>query len=166
MPVPGYTPGQPLLISDVNGYLTVQAAWKTAELGRAAVTAPAADPDLQLFLPDPDGIYQVKAVIRYNGLAGANNLLWTWGFPAGAAFTYSHWNYFGTPIAVPATAAAGTPQSAYTDGTAARFIMIARGAIIMGGAAGVLSFNWAQTASSATNTVVSFYSHITSRKIG
>lgn len=165
MPVPGYQPRQLLLISDLNQFCVTAAAWKGADTPRASVTSLAPDPDLTLALNSQDGIYQVKAIIRYQGAAG-NNFAWNWSIPSGASFEYSHWNYFSSAAVSPTSASPGGTQTAWCDGGAGRRIVTARGVVIMGGTPGVITLNWAQGAVSATATVVGQFSQLQARQVG
>lgn len=165
MAIPGYQPGQLLLISDLNRFGVTAAAWKGADTSRTSTTTLTGDPDLTLALGDPNGVYQVKAIIRYQGAAG-NNLQWNFTIPAGSSFTYSHWNYFNSATVSPASAAAGTAQSAWCDGGAGRRVVTMRGAVIMAGTPGIITVQWAQGTASATPTVVGQFSHLDARQVG
>lgn len=166
MALPAYSLGQTLTIADFNNYLVTPTAWKASDTPRTNTTTQTADPDLSVPLNAPNGIYQVKAIIFYQGAVG-NNFANSWLIPSGATFTHSIWHYFNSvPNVLPAWWPAGSVANGYCDGSSGRMYASYRGVCVMGGTAGSITLLWAQGTSSGTATVVAAYSHLMVRQVG
>lgn len=157
------------ITTDMIESLQVQTAIKTAATSRISTTVIVADPELQ-FAVEAGAEYIGDFYFRISGAAAADmDLQFT--TPAGASGSWaSTGRLAGTAIAdtdartsvrnaINAEIQLSTPSTSTAQGVQGAY------RITMGGTAGTFSIDWAQTVSTATNTVMEADSWITLRRV-
>ena len=159
MPMQVFTVGQVLAAADVNEYLVnTRYAAKASDTNRISTTTLAADPDLTL-PADANKSYLLELFLQYSS-ASAAGLKYNFTFPSGATLnggavsqliaagtqltTYDQSGSFGPGVTITATAL----------GIGLDNWIQVRGILVTSGTAGAFTLQWAQSASTASNTTV------------
>jgi hypothetical protein len=155
-----------LLAATATQFVVPLFARKATDEARASDATLANDTSLKLTGLVSGGIYEIAAIIVYDGADDTNNLQWKFTVPSSSAgvYTYSRENEAG--VYSGAYPASWTDTvTAHTTGVTAAMSVTIRG-LLIAGANGTLQFQWAQHTSGATNTHVRANSYMTGRRVG
>lgn len=140
-------------IETLTDRLVVTAAYKTADTSRSNTTSFTDDPHLTLAVA-ANGVYAVDCLIIYQaGATGQFKHQLT--FPSGTMEAPSYFYDPGTAdgVAVAASSSPGGLTAGFT-GTGGNVLVWFKGTVILGGTGGTLAYQWAQTVSNGTATIL------------
>jgi hypothetical protein len=145
-----------------------EAAFKAGDENRVTNTTPSNDS--ALFLPNlqASAQYFVVCFLDYEGgTLGASDLKWTFSTPSAATMRY-HAQYLSTggTAQIGVTHAGADVVTAGTAGSGTLRAVTMTGTLQMAATAGTLQFQWAQSTSSATPTVMHAQSILAAWQVG
>ena len=154
MAPPVYTVGQVLAAADCNNWFVPLVAVKTAD--QSVTSSVTLVNDTELFVSLAASVtYAFQMMLDYEGgTAGASDLKWTFGIPAGTFMRYCYSNR-GTGLGASVTMSTGSSTDlGGTNGAGNLEGVHGFGTIVCGSTAGTLQLKWAQNTSSATSTIM------------
>ena len=156
--------GDVLTAGECNDWFLPRFAYKTADTSRASTTTLANDP--HLILPaDASAIYQVNCCLDYSaGTTGDFNVTFT--VPSGATLDWNGSGYSGSDAQMWNGGNPAGTAVAFGGGNASRRFVIVMGMLQVGGTAGSLTCQWAQSASDASATILRQYSYLRLDRVG
>lgn len=166
MAVPVWVVGQVLTASDVNTWLTIDAAYKTANQSVTSSTTLVNDSDLVLPVA-ASAAYKVECWLTFGATSGGD-IKWTWALPAGGVLLYQALHNEGGATALSNSATtysnSDTPMAAGGSPTITAVLM--KGHLATAGTSGSIQLRWAQNTSNAGATSVRAPSLLTLDRIG
>lgn len=161
MGIPTWAAGQVLTASDVNSWFVPLAVYKSADESVTSSTVLQND-DVLLVSVAASASYRFECFINYEGgTQGSSDIKWGWTFPSGLTMRYGA-DYLSTGGTVQVGAIkiqTDTPTAGSTGAGNLRYIRM-HGSVLVSSTAGTLQFQWSQSTSSGTATIVHASSYL------